>query len=135
VHDADGATLPPGPTTLSRQQWTAANVYQPFDLVFTSPGNGHRLEFRTYYLGNAQLDQDRVDVFLNGNVLPAADFDLDGDVDQNDFGFFQACFSGSEVPYEPGCKDADLNGNGAVDQTDFGAFRDCMGGADSPPGC
>mgnify|MGYP003346391826 CR=1 FL=1 len=32
------------------------------------------------------------------------DFDGDGDVDQADFGRFQACFSGSGTGYGPGCE-------------------------------
>lgn len=135
VHDADGTTLLAGPVTVTRHQWTAAGVYQPFELAFTNPGGGHRLEFRTYYLGNAQLDQDRVDVFLGGDVPAVADFDRDGDVDQTDFGVFQACLSGSAVPYGPGCGNADFDGDGAVDQNDFAAFLDCLGGPDTPPGC
>ncbi len=64
-----------------------------------------------------------------------ADFDWDGDVDQTDFGHFQACISGSGVALSPGCEDADLAPDGAVDQNDLSVFRTCMGGSDQPPGC
>ncbi len=33
----------------------------------------------------------------------AADFDRDGDVDQEDFGVFQRCYSGENKPADPGC--------------------------------
>jgi len=64
-----------------------------------------------------------------------SDFDDDHDVDQEDFGFFQACYSGAGVNYEQGCEEADLNGDNAVDQEDFDIFQGCLGGANNPPGC
>ncbi|NLX12425.1 MAG: hypothetical protein GXY44_02060 [Phycisphaerales bacterium] len=57
-------------------------------------------------------------------VLP--DLDLDGDVDQEDFGKFQACY-GTSV--QPGCEMADFNGDGAVNHIDFGIFLGCFSGA------
>ncbi len=64
-----------------------------------------------------------------------ADFDLDGDVDQVDFGLFQGCYSGSGVGCDPGCREADLDSDGDVDQADFSTFQPCMGGANQSPGC
>jgi hypothetical protein len=64
-----------------------------------------------------------------------ADLNLDGDVDQEDFGQFQACLSGSGTAYGPGCQDADLDGDDDVDQDDFGVFRLCLGGPNGQPGC
>jgi hypothetical protein len=65
------------------------------------------------------------------------DLDYDGDVDQTDFGLFQACLTGSGEFYAPGCAAADMegNGDGNVDQDDFGVFSACMGGANQAPGC
>ena len=63
------------------------------------------------------------------------DFDHDGDVDQEDFGDFQACLSGPGVPYSPGCADADFNGDGYVDYDDFNAFQPCVSGPDQSSGC
>ena len=68
-------------------------------------------------------------------VLSRADFDRDGDVDQEDFGHFQVCLSGSGEPHADGCDDADLGGDGDVDEADFNLFRPCMGGADQDPAC
>ena len=63
---------------------------------------------------------------------PFADTDLDGDVDQDDFGVFQACFTGLGGGIEPGCAcyDRDNNGvgDGDVDQDDYGAFERCASG-------
>ncbi|MHC4799080.1 MAG: hypothetical protein ACYTF1_20800 [Planctomycetota bacterium] len=63
------------------------------------------------------------------------DFDLDLDVDHEDFGHLQACFSGDTRPYGPGCGDADLDTDGDVDLIDFGEFQACMGGANQTPDC
>ena len=68
-------------------------------------------------------------------VASVVDFDNDGDADQVDFGWFQACYSGSAHLYAPGCEAADLSGDGDVDQEDFDAFRACMAGSNQPPGC
>ncbi len=69
VNDADGVLLA-GPVAITRQQFTQANVYQAFDVNFVNPGNNHRLEFRTFYIGNAQLDQDKVDILFQGGNYP-----------------------------------------------------------------
>ncbi|MHC4671498.1 MAG: hypothetical protein ACYTBZ_03340 [Planctomycetota bacterium] len=63
------------------------------------------------------------------------DFDEDLDVDQEDFGVFQACLSGDTRPYEAGCEDADLDTDGDVDLDDFVEFLSCMNGSNNLPGC
>ena len=68
-------------------------------------------------------------------VRSVADFGDDGDVDQEDFGVFQACLSGTGVQYPPGCGDADLHLDGDVDEDDWAIFQSCMAGPDVPPGC
>ncbi|UCD30496.1 MAG: hypothetical protein JSV03_08520, partial [Planctomycetota bacterium] len=64
-----------------------------------------------------------------------SDFDDDHDVDQEDFGFFQVCYSGPGIAYPQGCEEADLNDDNVVDQQDFDIFHGCLGGANNPPGC
>jgi hypothetical protein len=56
------------------------------------------------------------------------DMDEDGDVDQEDFGLFQTCYSGNGKPYPPGCQIADLDNQGDVDLTDFNKFQLCITG-------
>ncbi|NLE60217.1 MAG: hypothetical protein GX616_17850, partial [Planctomycetes bacterium] len=57
--------------------------------------------------------------------------DLDGDVDQFDFGRFQACLSGSAVPQgAPECKQVDMDGDNDVDKDDFAGFQQCLSGPD-----
>ena len=64
-----------------------------------------------------------------------ADFDGDHDVDLEDFGHMQSCFSGNGVLYGAGCEDADLDDDLDVDLNDFGQFLDCMAGAKVAPSC
>jgi len=67
-------------------------------------------------------------------VLPTvsvpADFDQDWDVDQDDFGHLQECFTGpGVVPPTDTCYDADLDRDFDVDQTDFGLLQVCLSGS------
>jgi hypothetical protein len=68
-------------------------------------------------------------------VLSSRDFDLDGDVDQEDFGFFQRCLSGDGIGLGQGCTPADLDSDSDVDETDFSMFWPCMAGSSQSPGC
>jgi len=67
---------------------------------------------------------------------PFADADGDTDVDQDDFGVFQACFTGanpSPGAFDPEmCRCLDLDENSAVDEDDYGAFELCASGPDVP---
>ncbi|UCD27662.1 MAG: hypothetical protein JSV03_11180 [Planctomycetota bacterium] len=64
---------------------------------------------------------------------PSADFDNDGDVDQEDFGHFQACLTGTDTPQnDPDCQDAKLDGDSDVDQEDFAIIQSCLSGANIP---
>ena len=69
-------------------------------------------------------------------VLPVitmcGDLDGDGDVDHDDYGFFEACFTGAcdSTPCNPplfeatpNCARADFEPDGDVDCTDWGRFR------------
>lgn len=62
------------------------------------------------------------------------DFDSDGDVDQRDFGHFQACLSGTAVTQnDPDCQDAKLDGDTDVDSNDLAVFLGCLSGPGLPP--
>jgi hypothetical protein len=66
------------------------------------------------------------------------DFDKDGDVDQADFGAFQACYSGQGIPQtRPECAGALLDDGQDVDQDDFLIFLECYSGPNVPadPNC
>jgi hypothetical protein len=68
-------------------------------------------------------------------VRSRADFDNDIDVDQSDFGHFQACLEGGNRPVGESCLDADLDRDTDVDPDDFLLFVPCMAGPGEPPGC
>jgi hypothetical protein len=57
-------------------------------------------------------------------VLP--DLDLDGDVDQEDFGGLQRCLSTVGVSDPPSCSIADINDDGIIDQADIQMLIDCF---------
>ena len=66
------------------------------------------------------------------------DTDRDGDVDQVDYGKFQACLTGSTIPQnDPACVWARLDEDDDVDQNDFGLFLNCYSGPHVPaaPNC
>jgi hypothetical protein len=65
------------------------------------------------------------------------DMDGDDDVDQADFGLFQACYSGFGEPETAECEKARLNYDDFVDQLDFAIFQACFSGPDMPvdPDC
>ncbi|MHC4441465.1 MAG: GH39 family glycosyl hydrolase [Planctomycetota bacterium] len=69
--------------------------------------------------------------FTTRDALPG-DMDGDNDSDQEDFGMFQLCYSGSGLPYGSGCEEADLDGDGSVDPGDFNVFIGCMSGPNVP---
>jgi len=63
------------------------------------------------------------------NFVIVPDFDGDLDVDQADFGHFQACLSGSGAGLLTGCQDADLNGDNHADSQDLVIFLRCISGS------
>ena len=56
------------------------------------------------------------------------DFDLDGDVDLDDYRSLASCLYGPDVVPPPGCEVKDLDGNDRVDLGDFAAFQAAFGG-------
>jgi hypothetical protein len=76
---------------------------------------------------------------VSASAIPStssgADFDSDGDVDQEDFGHLQACLAGAGALPVPVCEDADLDGDLDVDEDDCSVFLECLAGANRPPGC
>lgn len=68
---------------------------------------------------------------------PFADADGDGDADGDDFGRFQACYTGEGGGVPEGCRCFDRDnageGDGDIDTLDFTAFQQCAGRAAVPP--
>ncbi|MDM8007052.1 MAG: fibronectin type III domain-containing protein [Phycisphaerae bacterium] len=64
---------------------------------------------------------------------PKVDFDVDGDVDQADFGFLQGCMSGISVSQsDSACQPAKLDGDSDVDRDDCSLFLMCLSGPGVP---
>jgi hypothetical protein len=68
---------------------------------------------------------------------PFADVDRDGDVDQTDFAYFQACYSGPDNRPAEECACLDYNDpvtgkNDRIDQADLLAFENCASGPGIP---
>lgn len=97
----------------------------------------------TFFLDAQQLSAvewnlNAFDDCVVDQVRFAIDFDNDGDVDQADFGWFQACFTGAGIEQtDPACATARLDDDADVDIDDFGIFQGCMSGANVPvaPSC
>lgn len=65
---------------------------------------------------------------ISSNHIPG-DFDDDTDVDQVDFGRFQACLTGTSIPQnDPACSRAKLDAGDDVDADDMLLFIGCMTG-------
>lgn len=61
------------------------------------------------------------------------DFDLDDDVDMEDFGAMQKCMSGTNVPQnDPACFLAHFDTGSDVDAEDMQSFIQCLAGANMP---
>lgn len=102
--------------------------------------NGLQNGLTYYYAVFAHTEDPVYAAAVTATAVPygPADFDRDGDVDQEDFGRFQACYSGSAVPQiDASCSPARLDGDEDVDLNDFAVFQGCMSGAQVPanPNC
>ena len=107
-----------------------------------------RLRRRWYGLTDCEDDECYDDPACPCNELLVFDIDEDGDVDQDDFGFFQTCITGPgpDNPLfdglSPECKCMDVAGTGgdsdrAIDQQDYAAFEVCASGPEvmADPSC
>jgi hypothetical protein len=97
----------------------------------------------THYYGAYAYFQDASRFYSPGAVAsgtPAVgpDMDRDADVDQSDFGLFQACYSGAfAVQNDPACAEARLDADNDVDGDDLAIFAGCVSGpgAYANPAC
>lgn len=86
----------------------------------------------TYMFRFTAVDRASVvtrDVSVLVRTVPG-DMDSDRDVDQEDFGAFQACYSGVDIPqYNTACSKAKLDADADVDVFDADKFLACLSGA------
>jgi hypothetical protein len=84
----------------------------------------------------AQLRRSQAETPLAVTVQPyplmPADFDRDGDVDNDDVDTFILCAGGAAVPLSPACAFADLDYDGDGDQADYGIVQRCISGQGNP---
>jgi hypothetical protein len=73
-------------------------------------------------------DAETTVLIMQITPMSKADFDRDGDVDQEDFGHLQACLSSSADLADPACQDCLLNSDNRVDQSDLTVFLRCFDG-------
>ena len=64
--------------------------------------------------------------------VPFADADYDGDVDQDDFGAFQVCYTGPAGGVPTGCTCFNRVADDTIDGLDLNAFLNCFTGANVP---
>ncbi|MGQ9651519.1 MAG: discoidin domain-containing protein [Phycisphaerae bacterium] len=88
------------------------------------------------YVTDAGVDNHaRIPEFEVLGVFPGyrGDMDGDADVDQTDFGVFQACYTTVGNPIPPACSAAELDHDNAIGQSDFALFVQCLGGEGIAP--
>jgi polysaccharide biosynthesis protein PslG len=124
--DPDAGTVVWSPERLTENEWQEQTVEAVAEArsvtVFV---RGRALQ---YISGLHWLYVDDARFTALPTTYAAADFDRDGDIDQVDFGHFQACYSGSGIDPDPACTDAKLDMDADVDLDDFAVFQTCMSG-------
>ncbi|GMU21617.1 MAG: hypothetical protein AMXMBFR13_17090 [Phycisphaerae bacterium] len=107
-------------------------------------GANHELMTEDYVANSYEFFwYDDVELILTPeSVCPNPDvrFDIDGDndVDQEDFGYFQLCYTGVGFVFTgPNCRCMNGDGDQDIDADDFGAFQACASGPaiPAPSGC
>ena len=110
----------------------------PFDIVYDTTTLALGDYSAVIEIVSSHAVQSPQAITVNLHVFTPGDLDTDGDVDQGDFGHFQACLSGPAVPQtDSACQDAKFDGDSDVDQDDFGIFQRCLSGPNIPadPDC
>lgn len=103
--------------------------------TFTTNANAGGQIVIQYTAGSADNPKSSgIEIIRNLPPVYMGDLDADLDVDQQDFGLFQACLSGNGIsPPDPDCADANVDGDNDVDQQDITAFLGCLSGPGLTP--
>ncbi|MHC4442840.1 MAG: BACON domain-containing protein [Planctomycetota bacterium] len=127
--DADWLSIQPESGVLG------ANQADQIDVIYTTSAlvTGDNTATITVSSSGTHGSPKTIDVTITATLVPP-DYDCDYDVDHDDFGTFQACYTGPLGTPDPGiCETyADLNGNGTVDDDDFIIFEECASGPAIP---
>lgn len=120
-------------------------AWLPFSFAGTVPAGGTvTVDFGYNRLGDTLWDIPMTYVDSLELVVPITcpdvygDADGDGDVDAEDFGEWQRCFTGDAAGRSPECACLDADQNGRIDEDDLAAFEACATGpgiAQPDPGC
>ncbi len=91
----------------------------------TNPTN-YELDYFRVLLGIAINSPSTVILPIGLCHNPAADADGDSDVDMDDFGKFQACYTGQiDLISDNSCRCFDRNSDNHIEEVDFNAFNTC----------
>ena len=130
---ADTAGYPAGPAEGTLMTESPATPGTVQEAIHTNLDRGAVWYYAVWARNHEGIYSTAARVMARAALPP--DQDQDGDVDQSDFGLFQACMSGPDTSIPAGCTAADLDGDHDVDQDDFAAFPACMAGNGVPPPC
>ncbi len=140
--DPTGGTDPDSPSVIwARYRFTDGNWWE-LTVPFTAGGDQATLfcqhKYETFYLLATWWLAGFDDLWFGAPQRRVPDFDRDGDVDQEDFGLLQACYSGAGITQEaPECQRARLDVDEDVDAGDFIILQGCLTGTGVPvdPAC
>jgi hypothetical protein len=124
--DADWLSIDP-PTG------SATDVPVPVTMVYSPAGLpvGEHEATVTVTAAGASNSPQQVSVTLTVRTVPP-DLDGDLDVDSEDFGVFQRCYSGQGQPLVSVCASSDFDLDNDVDGDDFSVFQGCLSGPNVP---
>jgi hypothetical protein len=118
---------------LGEEDWSHNGVWQHVvverDLITTTGDIEIRLLLHDKYPGDQAVAWDNINLSVVSPCNdPRYDADDDDDVDQEDFGVFQACFTGmdaAEIDNPDVCRCMNSDGDTSIDQVDLSAFELC----------
>lgn len=135
--DPTGGTDPTSPSVIwARYRFTGGKWWE-LTVPFTASGTQATLfcqhKYEEFYLLAPWWLAAFDDLWVGTRRHPIPDLDFDGDVDQKDFGLFQACYTSAGVAQnDPDCAWARLDDDDDVDSSDVAVFLNCLTGPAVP---
>jgi hypothetical protein len=134
---AAGAWFEPGSNTTDGSRNVEYPVFRDSEFMIAASLSKGKTEL-TINITNASTESEwteyyyKVLSFYSLDEPNVGDFDADGDVDQSDFSYLQACMTGKNQEPEPYCTSADMDSDGDVDLYDVARFEACVTGPGIP---